>query len=422
MRNTDPFDFFRDHRDTIFRWLGIVGAVLVVFLLLRWWAMRKGGWKAWWRWLCREVALTANAFAAPVRAWSRHRGDLRLLVRLLRNPTTWRDAERALSAARIAAAPARPYAAIVGPRTVSVLLAGANIPAPKGIWGVVPGEDGHLWTTARTELPSATPEADGARPVVAALGTTERRCAFLDLSVGPPMVGVDGDRRSRHAVLQALAAQVDARLPESLVVVAEGVHPAFRGIPVRDAYREARRTPPRLDIPPVLVAAELPDPLPTDLDAPGLRVLVQGEGRGHVRALLTDRRGQLAVVGTPLLVRCTALGLAVARVLRHIPPVLPPAPAATALPGGASAGLFEEEPATVPHAGPTTGTDPDAWHDFAESTVGASSPARARSAEATAPAPPPAAPVSSTRPSAAAESAPQARTSTPAGPTRTPGT
>ncbi|HSA52436.1 MAG TPA: hypothetical protein VLH10_20305 [Yinghuangia sp.] len=432
MRNTDPFDFFRDHRDTIFRWLGILGVALLVFLLVRWWAMRKGGWKAAWRLLCREVAVTGNAFAAPVRAWLRHRRDLRLLVRLLRHVATWRDAERALAAARTAAAPARPYAVVVGERTVSVLLAGTNIPAPKGIWVVAPGEDGHLWTTARTNLPSATPEAEGVRPVVLAVGVAEHRCAFLDLSVGPATVAVDGDSRSRTAVLQALAAQADARLPQPLVVVAEGVHPGFRGGPVRDAYRTARQTPPRQGIPPVLVAAELPDPLPTDLEAPGLRVLVLGPGRGHVRSLLTDRRGQLAVQGTPLLVRCTALGLAVARVLRSIPPVLPPAPAATAIRGSASAELFEEERAAVTTHGPaqTASADPDAWHDFAESTVGATAPTRARSAAeettrtATTAAPPTAHRAPAGHPAAATQPgtppATQPNTHSPAGPPRSP--
>src|SRR5262249_30821627 len=94
---------------------------------------------------------------------------------------------------------------------------------------------------------------------------------------------------------------------------------------------------------PVLVAAELPDPLPPELAAPpgpdpALRVLVLGPGRGYVRTLLTERQGRVAVTGTPLLARCDGLGRAVARVLNAIPPVLPPAPAAEH-----AADLFEED-------------------------------------------------------------------------------
>ncbi|MYV99156.1 hypothetical protein GT354_12850, partial [Streptomyces sp. SID3343] len=117
MRNTDPLDFFAKHRDTIFRWGGIAAIALVVFLILRFIAMRFGGWKAAWRRLCREIALTAYAFSAPVRAWLRYRRSVRVLVRGLGASTTWRDAELALVAAKFAAAPGQPYAAVVGDAT-----------------------------------------------------------------------------------------------------------------------------------------------------------------------------------------------------------------------------------------------------------------------------------------------------------------
>ncbi|MPY54546.1 hypothetical protein [Streptomyces acidicola] len=349
MRNTDPFVWFRENSDTIYRWLGIAGAALLLFLLLRMWAMRWGGWRAAWARLRREVAVTAYAFAEPLRAWTRYRRALRLLVRRLGNPATWRDAERALAAARLAIAPARPYAALVGIDTVTVLLAGRGEP--------------ESWTVDRAELPSVTPEAADVRPIVVAVGVAEhdgeQSCAFLDLAVGPPVLSVTGEDRASGALVQALAAQLDVRLPRPLVVVAEGVHRHHAGEPVREAYRAARETPPRLGIAPVLVAAELPDPLPPELaappgDTPALRVLVRGPGRGYVRTLLTDQYGRLAVPGTPLLVRCDALGRAIARVLSGIPPVLPPAPAAEAVGGLGDVDLFEEgeESAEVFRTGP----------------------------------------------------------------------
>ncbi|RMB83436.1 hypothetical protein [Streptomyces shenzhenensis] len=339
MRNTDPFVWFREHSDALFRWLGFIGLAVLCFVLLRYWALRWGGWRAWAARLARELALTAAAFADPLRSWLRHRSALRLLARRLREPTTWQDAERALAAARAGDLPGRPYAVLVGARTVTVLLAGRAAPEP--------------WTVARAELPPVTPQAAGARPIVVALGTQrgggEQQCAFLDLSVGPPVLSAAGDEKASRALLQALAAQLDARLPRSLVVVAEGVHRRHPGQPVRTAYRTARDTRHPLGLAPVLVTTALPDPLPPELAAPpgaepALRVLVLGEARGYARLLVTERHGRVAVMGTPLLPRCDGLGRAVARVLDTLPPVPVPATATDAAAGLLEAGdLFEEE-------------------------------------------------------------------------------
>ncbi|MFF7244489.1 hypothetical protein ACFZBU_11395 [Embleya sp. NPDC008237] len=347
MRNTDPLDFIRDHREAILRWGGIAAAALVIFLIIRFIAMRLGGWKAAGRRLWREVALTAYAFTAPARAWLRYRRSLRVLAERLGASATWRDAERALVAAKFAAAPGRPYAAVVGDTTVTVLFAAADMPPPRGLWQAVP-DDPWAWTAARAELPSVTPDAEGTRPVVVALGERDLDCVFLDLVVGPPMVCVQGDPRSGPALFQAVAAQLDARLPGGQVVVADGVHRDVPGPPVRDAYRTAGAKPARLGLPAFLVTPELPDPLPPELAepqgaAPSLRVLLGGPGRGHVRALLTDVHGRVAVPGTPLVVASNALGAALARVLPTIPPVLPPAPAPVSRPGTGRAEWFAEE-------------------------------------------------------------------------------
>ncbi|WP_436775314.1 hypothetical protein [Yinghuangia sp. YIM S09857] len=344
MRNTDPFEFFQDHRDTIFRWSAIAGIVLALFLVVRLLAMRLGGWRAAWRRLCREVALTAYAFGAPVRGWLRHRRVLRILVRHLARAATWRDAERALVDARFAAAPAQPYAVRVADDAVTVHLAGRNIPEATGIWEAVADAPG-AWTAPRGALPGVVPDAEGTRPIVVALGEADGGCVFLDLAIGPPMVAVEGEKRSHNALFQAVAAQLDARLPAPQAVVAEGVHADYAGEPPRAAYRTARATPPRLGVPAFLVTAALPDPLPPELaeppdGVPAIRILLKGPGRSYVRTLLTDKRGQVAIPGTPVVTTCHALGAALARVLPDIPPVLPPAPAAD--PESAAAELFEE--------------------------------------------------------------------------------
>ncbi|WP_331771960.1 hypothetical protein OG948_51270 (plasmid) [Embleya sp. NBC_00888] len=366
MRNTDPLDFFTNHRDTILRWGGISAAVLILFLIIRSIAMRFGGWKAASRRLGREIALTAYAFGAPMRTWLRYRRSVRLLVARLGASTTWRDAERALVAAKFAAAPGQPYAAVVGDDTVTVLFAAADMPPPSGLWQPVP-DDPWAWTASRAQLPSVTPDAEGSRPVVVALGERDRDCVFLDLVVGPPMVCVQGDPRSGPALFQAVAAQLDARLPGGQVVVADGVHRDVPGPPVRDAYRTARATPPRLGLPVFLATPELPDPLPPELaepqgDSPSLRVLLGGPGRSHVRTLSTDVHGRVGVPGTPLVVSCNALGAALARVLPTVPPVLPPVPAPVSRAGAGHAEWFvEEESGTAvaePQAARTTTADP----------------------------------------------------------------
>ncbi|GAB2901097.1 hypothetical protein [Streptomyces mayteni] len=352
MRTTDPLDFLTTHRDTIFRVLGILAILLVIFLIIRAAAMRLGGWGAAWRRLCREVAVTAHAFAAPARAWLRHRRSLRTLVRALREPATWRDAERALAAAREAAAAGggRPYAVLVDAESVTVLLAGLDDELPERVpWRVDEDDELDHWSVARAALPPVVPVPDQVPPVLVAVGEVAGRCAFLDLNAGPPMVCVWGDRRSGAALHQAVAAQLTVRLPRGQVVVAEGVHRGFAGPLIRDAHRLAARLPVQAGLPPVLVCAELPDPLPPDLTAPphelpDLRLLVLGPGRGYVRTLLADRLGQIAVVGSPLVAEGGALGRAIPRVLSAIPPALPPAPpGAGAAPGRDFAELDDEE-------------------------------------------------------------------------------
>ncbi|MDT0267668.1 hypothetical protein RM844_15380 [Streptomyces sp. DSM 44915] len=335
MRNTDPIAFINEHRDTIFRVMGVLAVLLVLFLVIRWLAMRQGGWAAATRRVRREFAVTGAAFAAPLRAWARHRRELSLLVRGLREPATWRDAERAAAAARARLAPTggSPYAVLVGAETVTVLLAGRDVGEAEDPWWTEPGDGPDRWTARRTELPAVVAVPDQPRPVLVAIGVAGDRCAFLDVGAGPGIVTVEGDRRAEVAQHQAIAAQLHARLPEGQVLVVDGVHPTYRGQPIRDAYRAARALPHPQGIAPVLVTAELPDPLPPELvepsdAAPGPVILLRGAGRGLRQTLLTDRQGQLVLLGGSLVVEGNALADALIRLLPDLPPVLPPAPPA----------------------------------------------------------------------------------------------
>jgi hypothetical protein len=124
MRKTGPFDSFQQHRDAIFRWVAILAALVVAFPVPRHVAMRPGGWGAVRARARRECAITGHAFAGPVRTWLRHRRSPSVLVRGPSAAATRRDAERALVAARQAAAHAggRPYAALVDADTITVPL------------------------------------------------------------------------------------------------------------------------------------------------------------------------------------------------------------------------------------------------------------------------------------------------------------
>ncbi|MYV99260.1 hypothetical protein GT354_13395, partial [Streptomyces sp. SID3343] len=218
-----------------------------------------------------------------------------------------------------------------------------------------------------------------------------------------------------------VAAQVDARLPRGQVVVADGVHRDVPGPAVRDAYRAARAGSPRLGLPMFLATPELPDPLPPELaeppgDSPALRLLLGGPGRGHVRTLLTDVHGQVAVPGTPLVAVCNALGAALAEVLPSIPPVLPPVPAPVSRAGAGQAEWFVEEghgaTAPRPRAVPVATAQPSGTAEPVAPAEPAGATASALSAELAVAEPPSRSAGGSAAP---ATSQPSSARSTPAG-------
>lgn len=354
-RTTDPFTLFREHQELIYQVLGGAGVAILLFVLIRIPVMRLGGWTAAWQRACYEAELTAYAFTAPFRTLRAHQRVLRRLTVRLRQPAVWQDAERAVGSAWQAAGVSadrrcpRPYAALVDEDTVTVLLAGRHLPKPAAPWSADP-EDPARWTAAREDLPAVVPDTGAGPAILVAVGDSGGRAAFLDLAPGPAITAVDGNPRTAPALLRALAAQLDARLPQGLVTVADGVHPDFAGPAVRDAFRAVCETPSRNGIVPVMVTAELPDPLPGEFSAspagaaPRLRILALGPGRGHVRRLLADRYGQVLLTGTEVVADGNALGRAIARVLPHLPPVRPPQPGAATAAGMAPASeLFDEE-------------------------------------------------------------------------------
>lgn len=291
------------------RLIGLIGVLILVVVLTHWIVRRAGGWGALRRRVVREVTTAARAFATPVRTELRHRRGLRVLGRLLRDAAGWTDAETALRRAAAEGPGARPYAALLGTDVVGVYVAHGHgegaLPRP---WARDAAEP-RLWWIRRADLGRAPETGRGRAPVLVCLGRADADAVLLDLTAVPPAVSFTGERRTARAVLQAVAAQLDVRLPAGHVVVGAGVHPRHAG-PVDVFDRPGVR---------YAVSAEAPE-----RDRPaGLRLLTLGVAHHSTLILEADRDGDLRLHGGPPALTIDALPLArvVARLLRSLPPV-----------------------------------------------------------------------------------------------------
>jgi hypothetical protein len=306
---------------------GLAGVLILFAVLAHLAARRQGGWRVVRRRLRREAALTATAFAAPVQTRLRYRRHLRLLVRLLRQPAGWADAERALLRAEAVRADVRAYAALLGTDVVGVLVAcgSAEPPQPPAPW-VTDVLDPRLWWIDRTDVTerAARVNVRDVAPLLVALGVDDEHAllaVLLDLTSGPAAVAVDGEPRTARAVLQSLTAQLDARLPAGALTVADGVHDQYAGPDATTAVAAAERRAASADGPAFAVCAAAPQGrrLPD-----GVQLIAAGGVRGLARLLTTRRDGGLLVHGTPLRVDAISLPRAVARIIGELPPY--PAP------------------------------------------------------------------------------------------------
>lgn len=293
--------------------IGIGGFLLLAVVLTHLAVRRGGGWRVARRRLRREAAATAAAFAEPVRALLRHRRQVRTLGRLLACRAGWADAERAAVGAA-AVAGARPYAVLLGAELAGVLVAAGpgTPPRPPEPW-VVDERDARLWWIRREDA-AARAAGGGPSPLLVVVGTVGREAVLMDLSGGPAVTEFGGDRVHSRAVLQAVAAQLDARLPAGAVLVADGVHTRHPG-PEPDAALAAAQRAAAGGEPAFAVCATAPGGRPTG----SARVLTLAGTRGSAR-LLTVRQDGLRLRGTALRVGVTGLARATARILRELPP------------------------------------------------------------------------------------------------------
>ncbi|MFF0338787.1 hypothetical protein [Kribbella sp. NPDC004875] len=289
--------------------LGYIGVALLVVILVNLLVRRLGGWKKLFRFVGRETKRTVRAFTEPIRARRRYKRRLRLLTSVLRDRERWADAEQAIVAAAAVSPGMAPYAVALAKERIGVLLAGASDLEPPAPWAADP-QDPRLWWIARTDVPETGSVRELPLLVCAGIDTGGTTVILLDLLAGPRILSVYGVDRTARAVVQAIAAQLDVRLPVGAIEVADGIHPRHDGLPLEEAAR-------RLGAWFVVGAGPLPGPLPA-----GRRMVALGVARGSSRLLeaLPDQTLRLHGAAPWLRIDPLPLAKAVARSIRRLPP------------------------------------------------------------------------------------------------------
>ncbi|MBB5839635.1 hypothetical protein [Kribbella italica] len=295
--------------------VGYIGLALLFLVLLNLLVRKLGGWRRLGRGIKRETSRTVHAFTDPVRDRIRYRRRLRFLAGVLRNHAGWAQAEQAMSYAAAIDPGMAPYALALTKRRIGVLVAGAAAerPLPEP-WEKDP-DDPRLWWIERGELADYS-LPPGYRPpqtpllVCLGTGTDGGSAIMIDLLAGPSSLSVYGVPRLAQGVVQAVAAQLDVRLPVGAVEVAEGIHDRHDGMRLEEAIR-------RIGAWFVVGAGPLDQPIPS-----GVRLISLGVGRGSSRLIEATEEQVLRLHGgaTWLEIDPLPLAKAVARSVRRMPP------------------------------------------------------------------------------------------------------
>ncbi|MEV8378964.1 hypothetical protein AB0P21_39870 [Kribbella sp. NPDC056861] len=225
-------------------WLGVAGLVLLGAMLLHLVVRKLGGWRRNYRRARSELSLIWHAWSDPVIVQIRYRRRLRFLTTTLKDSNCWFEAGLALEHAAATGHGITPYAVALSPRRVGVLVAGpvADHSPPGDPWQA-DSDDPRLWWIERDELLSLTAPAaqavEAEAPLLVCLGVDSSGgyAVLLDLLAGPASLSVFGDESTARSTVQALAAQLDARLPVASVEVASGIHQRHAGTSLAEAVR-----------------------------------------------------------------------------------------------------------------------------------------------------------------------------------------
>jgi hypothetical protein len=295
--------------------LGYAGLVILALILLNLLVRRLGGWRRLGRWIKREYSRTVHAFVDPIAARIRYRQRVRFLSRILRNKNGWAQAEQAMGFAAAVDPAMSPYALALAKQRIGVLVAGVAAERPLPSPWLKDETDPRLWWIERRELAdysAPSGHVPSQTPLLACLGTdaSGKNAIMIDLLAGPPSLSVYGVPRTARAIVQALAAQLDVRLPAGAVEVADGVHGKHDGMPLAEAIQRRGAWF-------VIGAEQLETPVPK-----GVRLVSLGVGRGSSRLMeaTPDRGLLLHGAATWLEVDPLPLAAAVARSVLRMPP------------------------------------------------------------------------------------------------------
>ncbi|TWD80914.1 hypothetical protein FB561_2011 [Kribbella amoyensis] len=295
--------------------LGYIGLGLLFLVLLNLLVRKLGGWRRLFRWIKRETSRTVHAFTDPIRDRVRYRRRLRFLMRVLRNHAGWAQAEQAMTFAAAVDSAMVPYALALTKRRIGVLVAGSAVERPLPEPWEKDEDDPRLWWIPRDELaeyslPSSHTPAQTPLLVCLGTGSEGRSAIMIDLLAGPPSLSVYGVPRTAKAVVQALAAQLDVRLPAGAVDVAEGIHDRHDGLRLDEALK-------RIGAWFVVGAAPVEQAVPS-----GVRLVSLGVARGSSRLVEATAERGLRLHGAASWLKIDPLPLAraVARSVRRLPP------------------------------------------------------------------------------------------------------
>jgi len=371
--------FLATHRQAVLIVLSVLELLILLAVFLRWYD-RRYGLRRTARRLRHSIAEAGRDLIAPIAEMIRFRRGVRVVVARLTESDPAVTARDALASARAALAGrvnTWPYLVLIGPRELTVGIAGPD-PAPPPETEPWRQRSGRRWSATRPVAPPALDdEDDSPGPLPVAVGVSGDDLVLLDLGRAPGIVSVHGATGPVDRLVSALAAQLNAGLcgaPETLLVQDTVLAtPQSRPLPELTAVLEQRPAGrhPRT----VLVCAR---PGPGDLVRlaelterdPGLLVLVAGYLPGSRWRLRVTTAGRVVAPELGVDADGAPLWKGLRRALADHDHVAPPAgPPPSARPIWA-----DEEPVAAPGPVPAESPSPppvtDATDDLIEPATG----------------------------------------------------
>lgn len=286
--------FLSGHRQTVLVVLSVLELLILLAVFARWYD-RRYGLRRTARRIRRAVADAWRDLVAPIVRSARFRRGAKVIAARLAETGPSAAVREALESARLKTRPDTwPYLLRLGPKTVTVTLAGPDpAPVPEAApWQ--PAGDRH-WTAARPVYG----DRDGDQLPVA-VGVAGDDLVLLDLARSPGMISVHGSAGPADRLVSALAAQLTAGLfgAPATLLLHDAVLDSPAARPLRDLTLALEQRPAGRHARTVLVCSR-----PGESDAallaaltardPGLVVLVGGYLPGSRWRLRVTSQGRV---------------------------------------------------------------------------------------------------------------------------------